>query len=194
MNQQLEEKPPYVRFEYRPVEDRAKTIASGHYATKDVAYALITRPGSKDTHEAVVEDWLANLDSRVRQDLCPPSWAEGFRQMFEKWEKGEEIPVEGTPIKGWPVMSPSAQLTIIQAGFRTVEELASAGDTEIGAIGPGAFEFRKKARTWMEQANGPGKATERITALETQLLQLVETNKKLADELTAMKLAAQAKK
>lgn len=196
MNQstQPESRPPFVRFEYRPVEDRAATLAKGHYSTKDVAYALITRPGSKDTHEALAEDWLKTMEAKARENLVPPTWPEAFKQLFERWKKGEEAPVEGTPIKGWPVLGPSAQQTLIQAGFRTVEDLAAAPDPELNSIGPGAIEFRNKARAWLEQANGPGKAVERITALEAQLAQQSALIKQLSEANSALKIAESVKK
>lgn len=183
----VNDRPPYVTFEMRAVEDRTKLIKAGHYGTKDVAFALITRPGSKDTHEAVAEDWLSQLQSRARQNLVPATWADHFQAMFEKWKKGEEVPVEGTPIKGWPILGPSAQQSVIQAGFRTVEELAQAGDAEAASIGTGAIELRSKARLWLEQAESSGKVVERLNALELQLAEQMKLNKELSAALAAEK-------
>lgn len=193
-NTQPESRPPFVRFEYRPVEDRAATVAKGHFSTKDVAFALITRPGSKDTHEALAEEWLKTMEKKARENLVPASWPEAFKQAFERWKNNEESPVEGTPIKGWPVLGPSAQRTLLQAGFRTVEDLAAAPDPELNSIGAGAIEYRNKARTWLEQANGPGKAVERITALETQLAQQGALIKQLSEANSALKIAESLKK
>lgn len=186
--QQLaQDKPPHVAFEYRPVEDRTQTIATGKYSTKDVAFARVTRPGSRDTLEVEVESWLKQLSEKARQNLCPPSWASGFREMFEAWKKGEELPTSGTPIKGWQLLSPAAQNMIIKAGFRTVEELAAAPDVEVGSIGMGAVELRQKARLWMEEASGPGKVVERLSALEVQSRTLAEVNERQAAELAALR-------
>ncbi len=194
MDLRTEDKPPYVTFEYRAVEDRAKEISKGHYATKDVAFANVTRPGSKDTLEVNAEDWLNGLSLRAKQGLVPPSWADGFASMFEKWKSGEEAPVSGTSIKGSPLYGPSAQKTLIAAGFRTNEDLASAGDAEISGIGTGAMELRNKARTWVEQSTSIGTVVAKMTALETQLADLIRINQEQEAALKAYRAADSEKK
>ena len=184
---QVKEKPPYVVFEYRPVEDRTQTIAQGRFIAKDVAFAKITRPGSRDTLEVEAESWLNQLKLKASRNEAPAEWATGFREMFERWKKGEDIPLEGTPLKGWPVISPAAQVLIGKAGFRTVEELASAGDAEVSQIGTGAIEFRNKAKLWLEQASGPGKLVERVNAMDVQLKQVLEINAKQAEEIKSLR-------
>lgn len=189
MNMQVQERPPLVTFEYRPVEDRAKSQAEGKYSTKDVPFVKVVRAGSKDVFEAEAESWLKRLDEDARQNRAPAAWATGFRDMFEKWKRGEEIPVEGTPIKGWPSLSPSMQQSVVKAGFRTVEELAAAGDAEIASIGIGAIDMRHKARTFLEAANGPGKLTARVEATEAEnktLKNLVEEQGKELKRLAAL--------
>lgn len=181
--QNLQEMPPLVTFKYVPVEDRTASIASGKFTTKDIAFVDIVRPGSKDVFTAEAEKWLDKLAEDARQNRAPLQWATGFRDMFEKWKRGEEIPVEGTPIKNWPAISPSMQNTVVKAGFRTVEELAAAGDAEIGSIGIGALDMRKKARTFLEAASGPGKLTARVEAAEAENAALKKTLESQAAEL-----------
>ena len=183
MSEFTNDRPPMVTFEYRAVEDRAATQTNGHYSTKDVPFASIMRPGSKDVLEVEATQWLKRLEEDARQGRAPQSWAEGFSAMFERWKKGEEIPVEGTPIKGWTPLSPAQQKDIITAGFRTVEELAQASDPEVGSIGIGAYDLRKKARTWIEQANGPGKILARLEALEVQNKELQALNSQLLEKV-----------
>jgi hypothetical protein len=168
VNQDPNQAPPRLEFEFRPVEDRAKTLATGGYATKDVAFVLVHRPGSKDVHEEDAVAWGKKLAERARQGLCPSTWVDDFNRVFAAWQKGEEIPVSGTPIKLWPALSPSAAKLIVGAGFLTVEQLASANDVEIGAIGLGAIDFRNRARQYLEAASGPGKMAEEMRALKAQ--------------------------
>lgn len=187
MNVPVQERPPFVTFEYRPVEDRAASMKTGKYTTRDVPFALITRPGSKDTHVEEAEVWLEKLAVKARQDLVPHSWADGFRQRFEQWKKGEEPPVDGTPIKGWAILGPSAQQLVIQAGFKTVEDLAAASDAEVSSIGTGAIDLRQKARYWLEQASSTGKIVEEIAGLKTQLADLIRINQEQAAALAIYK-------
>lgn len=184
-----QERPPLVTFKYLPVEDRTKSLSEGKYGSRDVAFVDVVRPGSKDVFTAEAEAWLKRLSEDARQGRAPQEWASGFREMFERWKRGEEIPVEGTPIKNWPVISPSMQAAIVKAGFRTVEELAAAGDAEIGSIGIGSLDVRQKARLFLEAANGPGKLTARVEAAEVEnksLRTLVEEQSKELKRLAGL--------
>lgn len=108
------QRPPYVTFERRPVEDRMASAASGCYRTKDVDFVIVTRPGSRDTVEKEAEVWLREIAERAKPQRgqppqIPPEWPAAFRSAYERWKNNEEEPVNGTPIKGWPVLSPSAK-------------------------------------------------------------------------------------
>jgi hypothetical protein len=181
---------PRLEFEYRPVEDRVATQAQGAYQTKDVAFVLVHRPGSKDVHEEEAEAWGKKLKERARQGLCPTTWVADFEKIFNAWKKGEEIPVSGTPVRTWPGLSPSAVKMIVAAGFLTVEQLASANDVEIGSIGLGAIEFRNRARKYLEAATGPGKLAEELRAKDARISAMEEQIKELLAAHQASKIAS----
>jgi hypothetical protein len=187
------EAPPLLEFEYLAVEDRKQTVATGGYSTKDVAFVKVHRPGSKDVHVEEAEVWGKKLAERARQNLCPSTWVLDFNRLFAAWKNGETLPVEGTPIKAWPVISPSAAKQIIAAGFLTVEQLASANDIECSAIGLQAVEFRNRARQYIEAANGPGKLAEKQRELEAQNAALQAQVNQLIAEVQAQKIAAAVK-
>jgi len=80
--------------------------------------------------------------SRVRADGDPdnPAWmaakmrADFVRPAYEAWRKGEEMPIEGTPIGAWPALTPDQAAGLKAAGLRTVEEMANATDTLVNKI------------------------------------------------------------
>ena len=191
-SQQEVGRPPYVVFEYQPVEDREASLKEGRYVAKDKAFAKITRPGSRDTHVEEAEVWLKKLAERVRMNLCPPTWLMHFQAAFDMWKKGEELPSEGTPIKTWTVISPAQAQAIIRAGFRTVEDLAEAGVSEVSAIGTGGLNFQVKAKQWIEDGKNRGASVERVVALEQQVKDLIAANTSLQAKLNTLK-AAEAK-
>lgn len=183
-------RPPYVAFERRAMEDRNASIAAGHYVAKDVDFAIITRPGSRDSRDKNAVEWLKELAEKARQGTVPLDWSRGFNEAYKAWKEGQTIPENGTPIKGWPVLSPATQETIIAVGFRTVEDLAQADETSLVRIGTGAMSIRLKAQAWLENASGNGKAVEKIAelaekvaSLSTLTEQLVAENKKLRAQL-----------
>ena len=181
------DRPPYVMFERRPVEDRAASSKEGHYVSKDVDFAIITRPGSRDTVEKEAIPWLAELATKARAKSIPESWATGFKDSYNAWKKGEELPESGTPIKGWQMLGPSAQKDLIHAGIRTVEDLANLPDSEIGQIGTGAISFKQKAVAWLAAANDTGKAAAQIADLTAKVTQLVELTQAQATEMAKLK-------
>lgn len=180
----ITDRPPFVTFEFRAVEDRDASIKAGHYVGKDVAYAIITRPGSRDTLDKEAEVWLNDLQKRG--DI-PMTWYPAFRQRYEEWKKGEIGEVIGTPIKGWAVLGVAAQKTLIAAGIMSVEDLANVPDQDLNNVGTGAIGFKMKARAFLEAAQGPGKLTERIVQTERQIVDLVDLTKNQAEEIQRLR-------
>lgn len=179
-----EARPAYVRFEKRPVEDRTATIANGHYTTRDVEMALITPPYSRDCVEKEVKDWFADLDQQVQNQRIPPRWRDGYRAQYEAWKKGEEIPVDGVPIKGWAMLSPSQQANLLIIGVRTVEDLAQMNDEGMKRYGMGALDLKTKAAAWLKTAkSGVAKVTQENAALKTKVAGLEETVQAQADAI-----------
>lgn len=188
-----EDRPSYVAFETVAEEDREASVRADRYMTKDVVYAVITPIGSKDRIYREVNSWLTNVAQQVKEERMPAAWAENYRQAYETWRRGEEIPVNGTPIKGWGVISPSTQQNIISANIRTVEDLAVCNDEGLRRVGMGAQELKDKAVTWLKSLSTAGKVTMetsalqvKIRTLETQVTAQQETIKELRLENDAL--------
>lgn len=160
------ERPVYVRFEYRAVEDRAASVKSGQYVAKDVAFAIITPPGGNLTVEEEVDNWLKKKERDQFFDV--------YRRQYEAWKDGHEIPEEGTPIRTWPPLGPAQIEACIRANIRTVEDLATAPEEAIGRIGMGARGMQQKAQVWLQSAQDKGKATEEISTLRRDVATLTE--------------------
>lgn len=181
------ELPPYVVFERRPVEDRNASIAAGHHVHKDVDYAIITRAGARDTFEQEVSVWFDQLAKRVKDAQFPAEWLRGYRESYEAWKKGEELPPEGTPIKTWPVASPAQIKDILAVGIRTVEDLAKLPDSELSSLGIGAMSLKQKAAAWLDSAAKTGKAAEQLSTLQRQISDLSQLAQAQAAEIAALR-------
>lgn len=162
------ERPAYVTFELIPQEDRAASIEQGRYVSKDVAFAIITPPGSTDRIPQLVEVWLQQLETAVREGRMPEQWAEGYRRKYEQWKKGGEVPVDGTPIRSWPLLSPAQVKNILAANVLTVEDLAAANGEALTRIGMGAQDLKTKAQKWLAEAAGAGKLVAENAALRAE--------------------------
>lgn len=188
-----DERPAYVRFEKRPLEDRNASIKAGHWVGTDQEFVLITPPGSKDCVERLVADWLPSLDLAVKDGRLTAGLAARYNQAYEFWKKGEEIPLTGTAIKGWPVLSPAQQKTCIDgANIRTVEDLAQANGEALTRLGMGAHEMVQKAQAWLKAATSLGTVVALNAALTTKVMQLEGQIKALEARNAALAAQVQA--
>lgn len=161
-----QERPAYVRFEKRPVEDKAASLAAGRYVAKDVDYALISPPYSKDVVVQKVDAWLKQLDQDVAMERLPAKWRDAYREGYAKWQAGQEMPLHGTPIRGWPVISPAQQENLIRMNILTVEDMAHINDEGARRLGMGWLELKNKALAWLQQAEDKGPLTMEVAELK----------------------------
>lgn len=166
------DRPAYVRFERVAVEDKAASLKAGHYVAKDVDFALITPPYSKDVFKIKVTQWKENMKLDVHNERLPVQWMEKYLEDYERWLTGQEIPLNGSPIKGWGVISPAHQKNLIEMNILTVEDLAGINDEGIRRIGMGGLDLKHKAKAWLSQLQDKGPLTQEIAAVkaENQLL------------------------
>lgn len=182
------ERPAYVRFERLAVEDKRASLEAGHYVARDVDYALITPPYSKDVFKIKVAQWLPDLKQQVHNQRIPQEWADDYEKAYRAWQNGQEMPLKGSPIKGWGVLSPAQQETLIRMNILTVEDLAGINDEGIRRIGMGAVDLKTKAMAWLAQLNDKGPLTQEIAAVKSEnaiLKSSVETLTRRVEELMA---------
>lgn len=185
MQFQTQERPPYVIFELRAVEDREASLKAGHPVYKDIPFALVTPMGSKDQIEAVAEDWLAMLKEEVRSGRFPQQWLEGFQSAFKAWQEGEEVPANGTAIRNWPPATPAEVKMLQDLKILTVEDLANANESLLSTIGIGGRQLRERARAWLTVA-AAGAPAEELAALKKQLEEKDARLEELAAQVKAL--------
>lgn len=163
------DRPPYASFEMRAVEDRDLTVKRGMYMTKDVAFAVIIPPGSKDRVERKAEEWIADLELRVSEDRFKPEWLSQIKARYTEWINHREAPIDGTAIGNWPILSPSQRKACETYNIRTVEELANLSEEGMANLGMGSRALKDQAKSWLIAANDIGKVASRLAAVEVQM-------------------------
>lgn len=176
---EMEERPPYVRFEQRAVEDRQKTQETGIFTYKDVDYALVTPHGSKDVHEEKADNWMRKQEKNVKDGRIPPQHYEYFKRCYDSYKEGLEEPESGSPIKDWAAISNAQRKQVLHANIRTIEDLAQAPEEAIEAIGHGARALKHKAQAYLESAD-TNKSANHIQDLENRNKRLEDQNEKQA--------------
>lgn len=174
-------KRPFARFEMQPKLNRTKSEEAGHQVYDDVAYVIVMQHGSKDEFVKEAVEWLAQKKREAGQGTYPPDWAKYFKTSYDEWLQGNEMPVEGTPLRMWPVVSAGEIKTFaaMMPPIVTVEELSSVTDANLNALGLNGRVMRDKARAWLETAKDQGKVAEEMASLK-------ELNRQQGDAIEQM--------
>ena len=186
-----EERPPYVRFERQVVEDKTASLAQGHYVGKDVDFVMVTPSGSKDEMVSKVDRWFENTERNVRDGRMNPKWLEVWKDGYSKWKNGQEMPLNGTAIRGWGLISPALQETLIRMHCMTIEDLAALNDEGMRRVGMGAMELKNKAKNWLQAMKDHGPIASQITALEQENKILQSQVETLGAQVAALRTTPQ---
>lgn len=188
-----EERPAHVWFERVAIEDKAASLAAGRYVAKDVDYVNVTPAYSKDCFRSKVESWLETVERDVQAGRTPERWMEHWKEAYRRWQNGQEMPLTGTPIRGWGLISPAQQETLIRMNCLTVEDLADTNEEGMRRIGMGALDLRNKAKAWLATLVDHGPVAIKVAELEkenanltTQVGTLMEQVMALSSQVKAM--------
>lgn len=163
-----EEIKPFVRFERVAFEDKKASLQAGHYVAQDIDMAYVTPPYSKDVMKYKVTTWLTQLQQDLVNGRISREWVDEYKKSYEYWLKGQELPVDGIPIKGWGVISPAQQETLIKMHVLTVEQLAVMNDEGVRRVGMGAFDMKNKAQAWLKSLKKSGAVSMEIADLKAE--------------------------
>lgn len=181
-----EERPPYVRFERRPVEDHAKSKAEGRWVGRDVDFVKITPSYTKDVIVRDVDGWFSKLKQDEKNGRIPNTWLPHYQRSYDAWKNGQEIPLEGTPIRGWGVISPALQETLLSCDIRTVEDAAQMTEDAMRRVGMAGNDIRNKARAALK-AGDKGKLVMENAELRAKLTVAEQNVEKLTADLQMLK-------
>ena len=181
-----DERPPYLRFEKKAIENKVESLKQGHYVAKDIDYVYVTLPGGRDVFASEVAKWLEKQAVYAQNGRINPQWLEIYKDAYARWSRGEEIPVNGTPIKGWQALSPAQTEIVLRAGIRTVEDLAVCNDEALRRFGMGGRDLVNKAKSWLKGANDHGKVALQNAALEKENESLKITVESLEEKVSIL--------
>ena len=180
------EKPAYVEFTMVAKHLPMTSEKEGRYIAVDVEMVTVRQLGAADSAKFEVKQWLENNKREVRNGRLPAEHAAYYEKAYQRWKLGQEMPLQGTPIKGWAVISPAQAEMLIKMGIRTVEELSTINDEGRARIGMGAVTITNKAKAWLAQAEDKGPLTMQMAAVQQQNEQLSLTVAQLTERLDAL--------
>jgi len=189
-----EERPAYIRFEIRAVKDPQATMKAGHYKSRDVDYVLVSALGSTDFMPKKAAKWFTEVEKSVERGRIPMQHLELYREIYARWKKGQEPPVNGTSIKDWNALSPSQCANMFRCGIKTIEDMAQLPAEGMKHIGAGALDLKNKANAWLQSGKDNGPLIEELAALKKQNEQLQGSLKSLQDQINRFRVQSDAQK
>jgi hypothetical protein len=185
---------PYVAFETRSEQDNTATKKQGRVVFRDQDYARITAPGSRDVHFEKIPQWWGKLELEFKSGRLMPEWVSFWKNSYEQYRKGLEIPVDGTPIKGWNMLSKAQQDNCIQCNILTVESLATINADGVARLGMGAIQLKQRAEAWVAQRDQFEGPAIKMSSLQRENDVLKETVANLTDKVEALSKMVESKK
>jgi hypothetical protein len=161
---------------------------------RDVELVTVRQPGGVDSIIYELDKWLNSvIPSELNSGRLHPDIAEYYRKAAKRFREGQEIPVEGTPIKTWPVLTPAQAETVLGIHVRTVEELANLADDGVRRLGMGGIDLKNKAKAWLAAASDKGKLTHEMAALQKKSELQENTIESLKSQIDQLKVMVGAK-
>lgn len=182
-----EERPPYVRFERKPVQNVAKSNEAGHWVGEDTDFVKITPAYTKDVIVRDVKSWFEKMEHDRRNGRIPNTWIPHYKQAYEAWKNGQEPPVNGIPIRGWTVISPAQQEMLCSMNILTVEDLAGVTEDGMRRIGMGAVGMKNKAVAALKAAKEQGPLVMENADLKARLALAEQNVHTLSGQLATLK-------
>lgn len=189
----IDQRPPFVRFEGRSVEDRDATLAMGRMMMKNEDWALIHAIGSRDVVERQVDEWFATLRSQVQRGQYPAEWLAAFEKKYAEHKSGQEPSVDGTHVREWAAIDRATAQNLISASILTVEDVAAMNEQAMKLVGMNARTLKQKAQDWLKMADKRKGAAElellrgenanlktRLESLEAQIAKLAAEKREAA--------------
>ncbi len=171
----------HIEFELRPVEDREASSQAGRKIMADKEFALIYPRGGKDK---VVKSVPPAPKPGDYQTAAYHDFMAKYGKQYEAWKAGQDIPVEGTDLRVFPLLTPAQIENCRTYHIYTVEQLAEANEEALKNIGMGSRNLKMTAQRWLDFGDKEGgKEVARIEALETSNEDLREQIKVLTAKL-----------
>lgn len=178
---------PFVAFSTVTREDPKRTKEDGVMRFMDVDYATVTSPGGKSNTIFKADAFWKWADQEMQLGRCKPDWVGLWKSNYERYKAGQEVPVDGTPIRGWKLISGAQQEELIRFNILTVESLATLSDEGIRNIGMGAVDLKRRAKAWIAQNEGAEASAVKLTQVLRENEQLQGQLKTLTDQVEELK-------
>lgn len=176
LDESAEDKRLLVHFYKEAIKNEFKSAQEGRPIFDEITMVKIITPGSRDV--------MVNVASERYQERFPRQW--------ERFLKGQEQVVDGTPIAQVPFLTVGQVAELRAVNCHTLEHLASMSDQQASKM-MGMHSVRQKAKDYLEAAKSAAPLTRLQAALEerdNKIAVLQETVNKLSAALDKLQAKA----
>lgn len=177
------ERVPFFLFQQR--EHGIDAVASaelGYDVPKMVNFILVAPHGHKgDPFEFLADEFIERKEREAREGRYDRSWVKEFKEGYELFKEGREIPRHGTPLITWERLTKSRREQLV-ARFPTVEDLAAVPDSSINEIG-------LDGRVLRDMARGDIQAKASLSPVVKELALANETIRQMQEQIAALQQA-----
>ena len=152
-----------VKFYLKTIQDKAASEEAGRPIYKEREYIDIRIPGTRGAGAARP----ASLRDKKR-----------FERHYQAFKQRIELPLEGTPLSEWPMVSRSLSEELAFVGVKTVEQMANMADGNASQM-MGGQNLKAKAIEWLARASAEVSAGHLETELKQRDAQIAELSAKL---------------
>lgn len=176
------------KTEYKTVKDAVKEVEWVEYAP--VSAIMTNRVWARVSELKPKETPGDDQRSNKRHAFMVHRWGM-IEPAYNAWKAGQEIPVDGTPLGAWPLLTRDQGDALRRIGLRTVEDVASITDSTIAKIPlPNARELPKQAKLFLENTGRAAAAAE----MATRDAKIAELEERLAAAMELLEQATAVKK
>ena len=147
------------RFYTKSVEDPEQTAEVGALVFKSVDMVEIRAMGSKDFMSK-------RVDKIKRYD--PTMWNR-LKAHYEAWQRGQEAPTDGIPLKEWALIAPHHCRTLMEHGVKTVQQLAKINDETMKLIPMEGRKLQQRAEAYLSADRTAERTAVQMAAMKEQM-------------------------
>lgn len=167
----------HVEFEMFPMLNGIKSKEAGREIYDEKPHVRIRVAGNDK------EEFFGPVNEQIRQR---------FPEEFASWQKGNEVPLTGTPVERWPQITQAQVKNLKALNIRTVEDLATLPDFGLQKLGMGAQKLRSDAQRFLSLAQQAAEVAQ-VDELKDTITRQNEQMAKMQEQIAAL-MAAQAPK
>ncbi|MDB4351930.1 hypothetical protein OAA60_00690 [Porticoccaceae bacterium] len=128
--------------------------------------------------------WFDKLAERRHHGQITDKYYEHCLAAYDAWVEKRAMPLDGTPVKSWNMLTSAQQTNLIELGLTTIERVATMTDDAMAAFGMGGRDVHNKAVAYLKTTDN-NVASFEVKKLQDENERLEMRNKRQDEQMSA---------